>query len=67
MKVYIVSTGERSEGSRVVGVFTSMDSATDAALAVKPCFDGGWQPSGENSWMNGCDFVSIQEFEVKPC
>ncbi len=64
-RVWVVSHGEKSEGSGIVSIHKFRKNAEKAALAVKCCFSGGWQPDGEDCWENGCDFVKIQEIEVQ--
>ena len=64
MKVYIVQHGELNEGSEVVSVHANREDAVKAALAQRCCFDGGWVPDDDHSWINGCDFVLVDEQEV---
>ena len=68
MKVYVVSHGERSEGGNVVSIHKSIESATKAALSFECHFSGGWTPDSDGStyWTNGCDFVCVESFKVKP-
>ncbi len=66
MIVYIVECGERHEGGSTVGVYSSMESAQNAAMRVDCHFDGGWEAQDENVWHNGCDYVRIVAFPVSP-
>ena len=65
-KVWVVLNGEMHEGGSVVSVHDSKNKAVKAALAVHPHFDGGWEPLPEEnlSWGNGCDYVTVEEWEV---
>lgn len=78
--IFIVSTGERCEGSTVKGVFTSYDKAVNFALSIETSF-GNWQKpdasQGEHFyvdvhdntettiWWCGCDFVEVVKHPVK--
>jgi hypothetical protein len=64
VKVWIVESGEQCEGGSVVGVYATETLARKAAVEVHAHFPGGWKPSTNNSWANGCDYVSIEEHEV---
>lgn len=77
--VFIVSTGERGEGSSVVGVFTDESKATEVALSQEACFGEWAEPmlhQGEHKftdyrgrevtiWWNGCDFVQVVRHQVQ--
>ncbi len=66
--VHIVMRGEKSEGGSIQGVYVTLRAAKAAALALKPCFEGGWEGVGDEPftrWENGCDFVEIEAYEVK--
>lgn len=65
MTVYIVENGERYEGGSVVSVHSSYAKAVEAALAVQTHFAGGWKPDREDHWTNGCDYVTVLQYEVK--
>lgn len=67
MKVYIVVIGERNEGGSVERVFHSKEKARQAAVEYHACFSGGWKEDTLNGdyWENGCDFVSVTEYEVE--
>jgi len=64
MKVYIAVHGEQCEGYGVVSVHTKKENAITAAKEMRTCFDGGWQEDGDDSWINGCDFIQVLEEEV---
>lgn len=66
-KVYIVSRGEMSEGSSVIGVYSTKELAVAAALKERTYYDGGWQlaEDDQSCWTNGCDWVGISEQTVK--
>lgn len=66
-KVFIVVAGEVGEGGTVVGAFRTAYEASKAALEVEHAF-GPWQLAGDPSamkWVSGCDFVEVQEVELK--
>lgn len=65
MKVYVVSSGEKHEGSCVEGVYDSLEKARASVDNIKCCFEGGWIEEEDNYWINGCDFVIIQDKEIK--
>ncbi len=65
MTVFIVSKGEMSEGSAILGVYSTLEAARKAALLVKTFFSGGWRADGSDSWTNGCDYLEIKEWEVE--
>lgn len=77
--VFIVSRGERGEGSSIVGVFSSEEKATEVALSQE-AYWGEWTPpmihQGEHKstdyhgnevtiWWNGCDFVKVVKHKVQ--
>lgn len=66
-KVWVVSKGEKHEGGSVEGVYASKEVAIKHALKVSYSFDGGWTPIKDDplSWENGCDYLTIEEFEVE--
>lgn len=64
-KIFIVCHGERGRGGFVVGVFEDKIKATTKALTQKTHFTEGWKQEGVDYWVNGCDFVSIEEWEVE--
>jgi hypothetical protein len=69
MIVYVVLHGERCEGGSVISIHKNRATAVSAALNTKCCFEGGWKPDPENGdyyWLNGCDFVCVEKYEVKP-
>ncbi len=77
--VFIVSRGERSEGSSVVGVFASEEKAIEIALSQEAHFGEWTKPmlhQGKHKftdyfgnsvtiWWNGCDFVQVVKHPVK--
>jgi hypothetical protein len=64
-KVWIVLNGEMHEGGAVVSVHDSKIKAMSAALKVETHFSGGWQPLPDpDSWGNGCDYVTVEEWEI---
>jgi len=65
MKVYIISRGEKSEGSNIVDIFNERKKAVECALAQQTHFEGGWVKIDDNYYENGCDFVSVQRFKMK--
>lgn len=67
MKLYCVSRGEKSEGLDLVSIHFTIEGATKAARAIKPCFAEGWIPSPERelTWTNGCDVITITEHIVE--
>lgn len=74
MKVYVVVSGELSQGGDVVGVFrfsqAGLERATACALAER-AYGGPWAASapGETHvvrrWTSGVDFVQIEEHGVQ--
>jgi hypothetical protein len=66
MKVYVILHGELHEGGQVVSVHKFRKNAVKVALAMSCYFPGGWQEEEEGFWVNGCDFVKIEEVEVQP-
>ena len=66
MRVYIVVRGEQHEGGSVMGAYSSYDKARYAALGSKPSF-GPWEedPDEPDYWESGCDFVTVQDWEVE--
>lgn len=65
MKVFIVMTGEKCEGGRVVSIHETKQGAREAALEVKPCFEGGWKETGYLYWENGCDWLKVIPENIK--
>lgn len=70
MSVFIISTGERGEGSTVQAVASTIEKAIEIALAQE-CWGGEWKPSANHRgqagrwvWSSGCDYVSIEKREV---
>jgi len=68
MIVYVVSSGEKSEGGDVGGVFKTPEKAKAVALGIKCCFDGGWieveSHDSEFVAVNGCHYISVKSYEV---
>lgn len=64
MTIYILMRGERNEGGEIRGVYTSYESAVQAAMDVPRAFPGGWEHYDNNEWVNGCDFVRISIWTV---
>ncbi len=66
MKVYVAIHGELHEGYNIISVHTKEEDAIAAAKKSRICFDGGWdKQEGETAWVNGCDFIKVEEFEVE--
>jgi len=72
MQVFIVSQGERSEGSRVKGVFDSIEKARMFAGVIRARLteDVTWRPvswkeEAPDYWCEGCDYVDIDTQEVR--
>ena len=66
--VYVVMTGERHEGGRIVSIHYIYDDAIKVAKSIEPVFPGGWiEKSSDTNYYaeNGCDFVSVECFEVQ--
>ena len=66
--VFIVSRGERCEGSSVVGVFSDEAKATEVALSQEAC--EGWEKASPwldnvTIWWDGCDFVQVVRHQVQ--
>jgi hypothetical protein len=64
MKVYVVERGERYEGGQAVGVYSTFSKAKAAALNQDTAFEDGWIEADTHYWKNGCDYVTVIEFEV---
>lgn len=71
--VFIVSQGERGEGSSVLGVFASEEKATEVALSQEsPWVDWG-SPEKHTDydgreitiWWHGCDYVKVVKHKVQ--
>lgn len=72
MKVHVVTCGEINSGGRVVGVFSNLLDAYDAAIETETLFAGGWikakpdqWPNNSTVWINAFDYVMVQTHEVK--
>ena len=65
MIVYVLSIGENSEGSHVVGVFSTLEAARECALKQEACFTP-WKEWATNTWESGCDHMDIDEYELQP-
>jgi len=65
MKVYILSVGERCEGSRVVGVYSDLELALVWALEQPTHFEA-WREDDNltNYWTSGCDYMVIKEYDI---
>lgn len=63
-KVYVVQHGELNEGGDIVSVHRNKEDAVKVALSYKCCFPGGWILDGEDIWINGCDFVLVNEQKI---
>lgn len=63
MKVYVVMLGERSEGGDVEAIYTTREAATAFALTRRTHF-GPWV-GGPDTWISGCDVLSVEEHEVR--
>lgn len=72
MKVWIVEDGISSEGGAVRGVYATLECALVRAEEVRR--EGApldtWtekaKPLGGLLWLDGCYYVSVEPFEVKP-
>lgn len=71
--VFIVSRGERGEGSSVVGVFSTKEKATEVALSQEACF-GEWGKNTTHTdyqgrevtiWWDDIDFVKVVRHQVQ--
>ena len=72
MKIHIVSQGERSEGSRVKGVFDSIEKARAYAETIRVKMSADytwlneeWKEMAPDYWVLGCDYVDIRTHEVQ--
>jgi hypothetical protein len=65
VKVYIAVHGEQCEGYSIISVHTKKEDAIVAAKKSRAAIKGGWQADDENVWVNGCDFIKVEEFEVE--
>lgn len=63
--VWLVTHGEYGGGRTPVSVWSRKDKAVKAALAQTTCFPGGWVSYGDGTWRNGCDIVTVEQFEVQ--
>lgn len=63
-KVYVLSRGELSEGGSIVGVYSDEKAARATALEEQACFEP-WKEKSQNNWRSGCDWMSIEIWEVK--
>jgi len=65
-KVWIVIKGEKHEGGSVEGVYATKNKAVNEAMKVSCSFGGGWSPimNEELSWENGCDYLTVEDWEV---
>lgn len=75
--VYIVSTGEKYEGSTVKGVFSTYEKAHQFAMGIEASFEEWEKPSDEEHhftdyrgretwlWWSGCDYLQIVKHELK--
>lgn len=66
MSVWVVLKGEKHEGGSVCGVYSTKERAIFEGLKATFSFDGGWtkMKDCELSWENGCDYLSVEEWEV---
>jgi hypothetical protein len=68
MIVYVVMSGEKHEGGKVISIHQNCDDAINAAGQIEAVFHGGWMKE-KSPWNyyaeNGCDFVSVQSFDVE--
>jgi hypothetical protein len=65
MKVYLVEIGEKHEGRSVIGVTLSFEEANN--IAEKEFDSWHWKNKEKldsTSWVGGCDYISITEWEV---
>ncbi len=62
--VYLLMRGENGENGLVLGVYSSLDRAREAANNAPPYFPEGWKEVNQNYWENGCDWLDITEWEV---
>jgi hypothetical protein len=70
--VFIVSRGERGEGSSVVGVYSDEAEATEVALSQQDCEEWRLEPKlfehGGNKvtvWGNGYEYVKVVRHQVQ--
>lgn len=72
MQVFIVSRGETHEGSRVKGVFSSIENARAFAKGMREEMSADfhwrtepWVELAPDYWEFECDFVTIATHEVQ--
>jgi len=76
MKVYVVMCGEQYEGGAVDSVHATVDGARTAWRKLVDDLTERWSPIAEGDEYKvdetelyaliGCDFVSVEEYEVQP-
>jgi hypothetical protein len=71
MNVFIVSRGETYEGSRVKGIFSTIEKARAFAEAMRTEMSADfhwrntqWKEEAPDYWEFECDFVKIETKEV---
>ena len=70
MTVYVAVKGENGEGFYILSIHKNEADAIAACLKQEACFsenDYNWKPvaNRKNSWINGCDYVEVQEHTVQ--
>jgi len=63
--VWIVSEGERGEGSSIMAVFSSRHAAEEYAEATWPEFGLTFTHDSGTRYESGCDFVTVVEHRVR--
>lgn len=78
-QVFVVMTGERYEGGRLLGIFDNGPAAAMYASTVEAAFPESWQPELVDAelptelgrrqlvgyWTAGCDWLSIEAWPVQ--
>jgi hypothetical protein len=70
MTVFVVLVGEEHHGGEIDSIHESEASARQqAAILVKMRDDDReypWKKQVEDYWTNGCDYVLVRSYKVKP-
>lgn len=67
MTVWVVLSGEQCEGGYVVGIYHKREDALKKVMSIEGHFDDKqFKPADglDDYWINGCDFIRIDEHEV---
>lgn len=69
MRIFIVSKGEKHEGSSIKGVFDSIEKARARCVELRDNYSWNgtrWQELSPDYWedVNGCDYIVIKPHEV---